>query len=403
MRDKVAFEWNAFSDALGSFLVFLSSEGSVSQENQPGINNEELSNSSPLQSTISTDTGSGFRDIRPNESDSSTISLNESPSNFSILDVVEKTSDALKEGYVTIVRQAVEYVKFIESQAGPILDLLGLSDAITNVLLELPEGPRTPSTRNDNIGITLDGDQNTMKFERYDEIALMASLSERGDPSEPNPDSNDLPGRVEVELLGLKAGANFQNGVYLGDYRPESLENEGHHQFQTGMVDQSGAYFADSRIDSLAILSLNPEAEGADPILGQLPDSLSIEALGQSLGGNSGADDLQQGDTSNSDVISRPEAISLFESLGLNSDYLGDLVEEVAEEDFSMPENIEFVEILPTDDFSSMLPILEVEGLFENSVGFLDLQADNSSSSITTVPSALISGISSILDRSDSV
>lgn len=371
--------------------------------NDPGVNPEIFVGSSKLNHAPPIDFGR--RGVEANNADRGVdeISLIERGPNSVILDLVRRASEELKENYVTIVRQVAEYIKYAEGQAGPVLELLGLSDALTTVLLGLPEGPRTPSARNDNFGLVLSGDSNTIKFERYEEFTLMASLSERGDPSEPNPDSNDLPGRVEVGILGLEVGANFQNGVYVGDYRPETSETEGHHQFQTGMVDQSGAYFADSRVDYLDVIALNPESEDANALLGDLPDELSIEALGETLGGRSSAGDAVAPDAGGATDTSAPEAISLFESLGLNPDYLGDLIDEAAATDFSMPGDLDALQTSPFSGSFEMLPMLEVAGLFEDMASSLNIEALESVSAITSAPSSLTEGLTSLLNGSGTV
>lgn len=371
--------------------------------NEPGVNPEILVGSSKLNPAPPIDFGR--RGVEANNADGGVdkISLIEREPNSVILDLVQRASEEIKENYVTIVRQIAEYIKYAEGQAGPALELLGLSKALTTVLLGLPEGPRTPSARNDNFGLVLNGDSNTMKFERYEEFTLMASLSERGDPSEPNPDSNDLPGRVEVGILGLDVGANFQNGVYVGEYRPETSETEGHHQFQTGMVDQSGAYFADSRVDYLDLIALNPESADATSVLGDLPDALSIEALGGALGERSSAGDTVAPDAGGATDTSTPEAISLFESLGLNPDYLGDLIDEAVATDFSMPNDLDVPQISPFSGSSDMLPMLEVAGLFEDMASSLNIEALESASAITSAPSSLTDGLTSLLNGSGSV
>lgn len=371
--------------------------------NEPGANPEIPVGSGELPHAAPTDFGRVR--VEANNADGGVDEINSfaREPNSVILDLVQRASEEIKENYVTIVRQIAEYVRYAEGQAGPVLELLGLSDALTTVLLGLPEGPRTPSARNDNFGLVLNGDSNTMKFERYEEFTLMASLSERGDPSEPNPDSNDLPGRIEIEILGLDVGANFQNGVYVGDYRPETSETEGHHQFQTGMVDQSGAYFADSRVDFLNVIALNPESEDANALLGDLPDALSIETLGEALGNQSNAADTVAPDEGDATDTSTPEAISLFESLGLNPDYLGDLIDEAAATDFSMPGDLDVLQISPLSGSSDMLPVLEVAGLFEDMASSLNIEALESVGAITSTPSPLTDGLTSLLNGSGSV
>lgn len=197
-------------------------------------------------------------------------------------EVIQKLSQALAKGYVTFLNQLEEnyeaFASIIDSLSSP----AGFKLSAYLLELDMPEGPRTPSFNLPLLGAGIDGDTNTLRILDIENLSIFGSLTEKGDPSDKNPDQNDLSGQVEANVAGLLVGANFQNGVYVGSYTPETETSEAHHQFQTGMVDQSGPYAFGDRLESLNAVSLSPEAEPKNDnlIVGDLiPFDLSVEGL----------------------------------------------------------------------------------------------------------------------------
>lgn len=195
---------------------------------------------------------------------------------------VQKIAEAFGKGYVTFLNQLEENYEAFAAIIDAISSPAGFKLSEYLLEIDMPEGPRTPSFNLPLLGAGVDGDTNTIRILDVDNLSIFGSLSQKGDPSDTNPDQNDIAGQVEANLAGLLVGANFQNGVYVGAYTPETESSEAHHQFQTGMVDQSGPYAFGERLDSLNALSINPEADRQNDnlIVGDLiPFDVSVEGI----------------------------------------------------------------------------------------------------------------------------
>lgn len=202
-----------------------------------------------------------------------------------------------EQAYVTLTQQANIYLSVVAEQASqvvsPVTDALGIHFLSAVPSAPLPEGPRTPEIVDPTLNTMVGGNHNDFFSHPIQEVSLYGSLSSSGDPSDPKPDANDIPGRAELVVDGLKIGANFQNGLYLGEYRQETSSTEGHHQFQTGMVDQSGMYANDLRITLVDGVAINPEKPGSSGLGSYISPDFSVETLGSYLqgGGNPHSND----------------------------------------------------------------------------------------------------------------
>lgn len=256
-----------------------------------------------------------------------------------IAEFAQQVGEALEESYVTLVQQAKEYVSIGEDYVNIFAgDLRDFTSPAFDAIYSLPEGPRTPLLRVNEYGFAVGGDDNSAEFGFLSELNLSGSVTRRGDPSEPSPDDNDLPGQLELEIFGLNLGANFQNGAYLGEYRQETEEVEAHRHFQTGMIDQSGTYINDQRVEATDIAALNPEAAGKYGLFDLVGSDLSVEAIGEFLYRASNANERKSGIEEDSAAVDREmaensyESVSLFESADLEMDasFLGAFVDSMS-------------------------------------------------------------------------
>lgn len=268
-----------------------------------------------------------------------------------LFSAVAEVAQALEESYVTLVEQVKEYVGIAESNLETLAgDSAAAFMPIFEAIYALPEGPRTPLLRLNEYGFAAGGDENSADFGFLSELSLYGSLSRRGDPSEVSPDSNDLPGQFEIGLLGLDVGSNFQNGVYAGAYREETSENEGHRLFQSGMVDQSGTYVNDNRLDGTNLIALNPEAEGKTGAFDLIGSDVSIESVGSFLSRAFEADRKRNEIEEDSDAVDREmalgdyEEVSLFDTAGLELDphFVGDFFASTGEDSGDNAEHTSF-------------------------------------------------------------
>lgn len=234
------------------------------------------------------------------------------------LSFVERVVETLKESYVTLIDQLKVYASFGEQQLNNFAGgLSSVSSPLFDLIDSLPRGPRTPLLNIEEYNLGIGGDDNSADFGYLSELSFFASLSRKGDPGESSPDDNDLPGQLNIEIFGLDVGANFQNGVYIGGYRQESDGVEGHRQFQTGMIDQSGAYINDQRFEALDIIALNPEAPGQSGLLSMLGSDWSVEGLSDFLARASESDSIKNEVDQDSAAVDQEMSTYDYGSTGL--------------------------------------------------------------------------------------